>query len=175
LTDIEITKGDELSLEEKLRSGAKLYFSEQINTIKAVAEENGEEKQIKFHITSGYVDIKLLIKDLADVDWRWHMFEGEKSLSSRVFTVMHEGHAMIALSEKVPKTKENPNGLFEVARCKCLLESPFHSTALLKLEDIPPMGEFFWGLTSNSLKWVIFGKFRKRFLNCKVSLAFPSY
>jgi hypothetical protein len=117
-------------LEEKLEVGAKLKVHKQVDKLKVITEKDGEPKEIDFHIPKGLIGIKQLITDLSKVDWRWHFFEGEKGFGKRVFTVLHEGHAMIALSEEVP-TKENPNDLFEVARCKSPVDFVFLESVYL--------------------------------------------
>jgi hypothetical protein len=104
-----------------VKTGAKLLFPTQIENIKVIAEKKEPEKDIDFHINNGYVDIKSLVYDLSKVDWRWQMYHGAETFGKRVFTVRNQGHAMVALLEKVPElaTKINPDGLREVARCKC--------------------------------------------------------
>jgi hypothetical protein len=117
-------------LEEKLEVGAQLKFHKQFDKITVIPEKDAEAKEIDFHIPEGLVAIKQLITGLSKMDWRWHLFEGEKGFGKRVFTVLHEGHAMIALSEEVP-TKENPNDLFEVARCKSPVDFVFLESVYL--------------------------------------------
>jgi hypothetical protein len=121
LTDIETPKDDKRDLHEIVKTGAKLLFPAQLNQIKVHAEKEGPEKDVDFHISNGYVYIKSLVYKLSKVDWRWQMYHGAATFGKRVFTVRNQGHAMVAILDTVPElaTKDNPDGLREVARCEC--------------------------------------------------------
>jgi hypothetical protein len=129
LTVISADEANAGSLYEKLAIGAKLHFTEQIKKIKIVAKEDGPEEEIDFHIDAGHVEqLVSFVNRLAKVDWRWRQsgFEIRKKsrklvdLATVFYTQYYDGHSMVALSEVMPKTAENPEGgFFEVARCEC--------------------------------------------------------
>jgi hypothetical protein len=104
-----------------------LLFHKKIEKIKIVAKD-GKEEEMEFKIDAGEVELTAFVNRLAGADSRWHPFLEKSSVKGEhVFRLRyHRAHAMVALSEAVQKTAQNPgNGFLEVARCECPLKRGF--------------------------------------------------